>query len=176
MFSLNRCLHQVSQMLGAQIEARGNTLSVVPGPEIELCTDEQKLRQVLINIISNANKFTEGGDIRISVTMSSPDDGVEIDIEDTGRGHERRRKETALTSFGQILERTFEKPQNGTGLGLPNLCRLHAFDGRTARHREPEGRRHDRPAASAIALHCPRRALPDASSSGGSPCYAGAES
>lgn len=48
-----------------------------------------------------------------------PADGVEIRITDTGAGMSEAEKRTALTSFGQILEQTFERPHNGTGLGLP---------------------------------------------------------
>lgn len=126
-FSLNYCLYQVSGMLNAQLGERGNTLSVPQEPEVVLWTDEQKLRQVLINILSNANKFTENGTIRVELCVCSYNtqehcahaDGVEIRITDTGTGMSEEEKRTALTSFGQILEHTFEEPQNGTGLGLP---------------------------------------------------------
>jgi len=126
-FSLNNCLRQVAEMLNAQVNARGNTLTLPEGPEITLWTDEQKFRQVLINIVSNANKFTEGGPLTVTVCTaasdpactSPPRDGLEIRITDTGPGMSEEEKQTALTSFGQILEHTFENPQNGTGLGLP---------------------------------------------------------
>jgi signal transduction histidine kinase len=120
-FSLGNCLSQVAEMLNAQIATRGNALRLPEGRDVTLWTDEQKLRQVLINILTNANKFTEGGTITIEV--HSPGDrpwqGIEIRVRDTGAGMSDEEKQTALTSFGQILEHTFEKPQNGTGLGLP---------------------------------------------------------
>ncbi len=122
-FPLERCLRQVQGMLGAQIEARGNRLILMPGPEITLLTDEQKLRQVLINLVSNANKFTDGGEIRLDAALSTSEsgapEGVEIRVADTGIGMSEEEKHTALTSFGQILEHSFHKPQSGTGLGLP---------------------------------------------------------
>jgi len=126
-FSLNNCMRQVASMLNAQVTAQGNTLTLPQIPEVTLWTDEQKLRQVLINILSNANKFTKGGAITIGVTPFSaqpggergPPGGVEITVTDTGAGMSEEEQRTALTSFGQILEHTFEKPQNGTGLGLP---------------------------------------------------------
>ncbi len=126
-FSLHNCLRQVAEMLDAQITGRGNALILPADPEVTLWTDEQKLRQVLINIITNANKFTEGGSIAISVCCADdqpesahpPYQGLEIRVTDTGLGMSEEEKQTALTSFGQILEHTFEKPKNGTGLGLP---------------------------------------------------------
>ncbi len=126
-FSLHNCLRHVAEMLDAQITQRGNTLILPRDSEIMLWTDEQKLRQVLINIVSNANKFTEGGSITVEVWRAGdrpecarpPYQGLEIRVTDTGPGMSEEEKRTALTSFGQILEHTFEKPQNGTGLGLP---------------------------------------------------------
>jgi signal transduction histidine kinase/CheY-like chemotaxis protein len=125
-FSLNHCLRQIEGMLGAQIREQGNTLSLFQGSDITLFTDEQKLRQVLINVVSNANKFTTNGTIHIDVRRarahaddSPPAEGIEILITDTGTGMTEEEKRTALTSFGQILQRTSDTPQNGTGLGLP---------------------------------------------------------
>jgi two-component system, cell cycle sensor histidine kinase PleC len=128
-FPLNNCLRQVAEMLDAQITQRNNTLMLPDSPEVTLWTDEQKLRQVLINILSNANKFTEGGPLKVEVCPAGsqpetacahpPDEGLEIRVTDAGPGMSEAEKQTALTSFGQILEHTFEKPQNGTGLGLP---------------------------------------------------------
>lgn len=126
-FSLNACLRQVAEMLNAQVSERGNTLTLPDAPEVWLQTDEQKLRQVLINIVSNANKFTQGGLIAVEVCLAGqkpecvhpPCQGIEIRVSDTGPGMSEEEKQTALTSFGQILEHTFENPQNGTGLGLP---------------------------------------------------------
>lgn len=176
-FSLNHCLHQVVQMLGAQIEARGNTLSVVPGPDLALWTDEQKLRQVLINIISNANKFTDRGEIRVTVSVESgADGGAEISITDTGVGMSENEKRTALTSFGQILERTFEKPNSGTGLGLPISAGLMRLMGGRLDIETRKG------AGTAVRLGLPARSIvrtqPDAEPHAPRdwPCYAGAES
>jgi len=120
-FSVGNCLSQVAEMLNAQISTRGNTLRLPEGRDVTLWTDEQKLRQVLINILTNANKFTEGGTITVEVhgPGDRPGQGIEIRVRDTGAGMSDEEKQTALTSFGQILEHTFEKPQNGTGLGLP---------------------------------------------------------
>jgi len=178
-FSLSHCLRQVAQMLGTQIEARGNRLVVSPAPEITVMTDEQKLRQVLINIISNANKFTHGGDIRVCVSTpegtAGPDGTVEINIADSGVGMSEEEKRTALTSFGQILERTFEKPQNGTGLGLPISAGFMRLMGGRLDIESEKG------AGTTVRLRLPGRCLvrrrpdPEGLAQGETPCYAGVE-
>lgn len=178
-FSLNHCLRQVAQMLGTQIEARGNRLVVSPAPEIAVMTDEQKLRQVLINIISNANKFTHGGDIRVCVSTpegtAGPDGTVKISIADSGVGMSEEEKRTALTSFGQILERTFEKPQNGTGLGLPISAGFMRLMGGRLDIESEKG------AGTTVRLRLPGRCLvrrrpdPEEHAQGETPCYAGVE-
>lgn len=178
-FSLNHCLRQVAQMLAAQIEARGNRLVVSPAPEITVMTDEQKLRQVLINIISNANKFSHGSDIRVCVSTpegtTRPDGTVEISIADSGVGMSEEEKRTALTSFGQILERTFEKPQNGTGLGLPISAGFMRLMGGRLDIASKKG------TGTTVRLRLPERCLvrkrpdPEARAQGEPPCYAGVE-
>jgi len=77
-------------------------------------------------VVSNANNSTTNGTIHIDVRRarahaddSPPAEGIEILITDTGTGMTEEEKRTALTSFGQILQRTSDTPQNGTGLGLP---------------------------------------------------------
>jgi signal transduction histidine kinase len=85
-----------------------------------LLGDGRRLKQVLINLISNAIKFTpKGGHIAISVT--SDEDGLRMVVEDSGIGIAPHDMATALRPFGQIDSR-LSRAHEGTGLGLP-LCR-----------------------------------------------------
>jgi signal transduction histidine kinase len=83
-----------------------------------LWADEQKLKQVILNLLTNAVKFTSDGD-RVTVrAWYRPDDGYVIQVADTGIGIATADIPTVLTAFGQVdgtLSRKFE----GTGLGLP---------------------------------------------------------
>ena len=92
--------------------------------------DTVKLRQILLNLLGNAVKFTPpGGQIILSVNRSM-DGGVLIDVSDTGIGIPEDKMELALSPFGQIdskLSRKFE----GTGLGLPLTKRLVELHGGT---------------------------------------------
>ena len=92
-----------------------------------LCADERMIKQILINILSNAIKFTpDGGDVKLCI-WSQPDSGCVFRIIDTGIGMALDDIPLALSPFDQVdsdLNRSFE----GTGLGLPlskALVELH---------------------------------------------------
>ena len=79
--------------------------------------DRTRLRQILINLVSNALKFTPpGGSVTVSVRNSI--DHMLIEVRDTGVGMSEEDIPTALTPFEQIDNR-FARKYQGTGLGLP---------------------------------------------------------
>jgi signal transduction histidine kinase len=92
--------------------------------------DSGKLRQILINLLGNAVKFTPaGGNVTLSAG-SGPDGGLQFRIADTGIGIPADKMEVAMAPFGQVdsrLARRFE----GTGLGLPLTKRLVEMHGGT---------------------------------------------
>jgi signal transduction histidine kinase len=79
-------------------------------------TDRQKLRQVLVNLASNAAKFTDRGVIAIRAAPG-PDGGAVLSVADTGCGIRQDDLERLFVPFGQ-LEDAFTKSHEGTGLGL----------------------------------------------------------
>jgi signal transduction histidine kinase len=83
-----------------------------------LHADHRKLRQIVLNLLSNSVKFTpEGG--RISVTASSdPLRGLTLTVADTGIGIAAEDISKALAPFGQV-DSSLSRKHNGTGLGLP---------------------------------------------------------
>jgi PAS domain S-box-containing protein len=84
--------------------------------------DSGRLRQVLLNLVSNALKFTPGGG-RIAIAAASTEDGIWITVADTGIGIARAQIPIALAPFGQI-ESSQARRHEGTGLGLPLAKRL----------------------------------------------------
>lgn len=80
-------------------------------------TDESKLGQILRNLISNALKFTERGEVRVSAQVSTSGDSVAFVVRDTGIGIAPEDQERIFHEFTQI-ENPIQKHVKGTGLGL----------------------------------------------------------
>jgi CheY-like chemotaxis protein len=87
-----------------------------PEPDIELFTDEGKVSQILRNFISNALKFTERGEIRISVSQA-PHGALSFSVADTGIGIADRDQERIFQEWSQV-EGKLQKAAKGSGLGL----------------------------------------------------------
>ena len=87
-------------------------------PLVRLYVDPRRIKQVLINLLSNAIKFTEaGGSVTVKYSVSR-ENGVEIQIKDTGIGIEASDIPKALGRFQQ-LDSDLNRKYQGTGLGLP---------------------------------------------------------
>ena len=86
-----------------------------------LVTDEGKLSQILRNLISNALKFTERGEIRVTAQLSQGGEHVEFAVADTGIGIAQEDHERIFEEFVQVRN-PLQTRVKGTGLGLP-LCR-----------------------------------------------------
>ena len=78
-------------------------------------TDRVKLKQVLLNLLSNATKFTPQGSVRLSA--SAGDGAIRIEIEDTGIGIREEHLEEIFDAFRQ-LDQSHTREFGGTGLGL----------------------------------------------------------
>jgi len=87
-----------------------------PSGNVYARTDPDKLRQIMINLISNAVKFTpEGGRVSVSCTLNG--ESVSIHVEDTGPGIPHDKHEAVFEPFVQ-LDRGLTRSNDGTGLGL----------------------------------------------------------
>src|SRR5262249_42036911 len=90
----------------------------------EIRADERKLKQVLINLLGNAVKFTDAGG-RVTVRAARGADGVQVEVEDTGIGIAPEHHELIFEEFRQVADST--RKQEGTGLGLALVRRLVAL-------------------------------------------------
>jgi len=86
-----------------------------------LRTDEKKVTQILRNFISNALKFTERGEVRVSALLAAEGDDVTFYVSDTGIGIAAADQLRIFEEFTQV-ENPLQRHTKGTGLGLP-LCR-----------------------------------------------------
>ncbi len=120
---MESCLH----MMASKIEANKMTVKNDLGRLPKIIGEELAIKQVIMNIISNAVKFTpEGG--RITISSEQDTNGqLRISITDTGIGLDEAEIIKALSPFGQV-DATHRRSGSGTGLGLTlvdSLMRLH---------------------------------------------------
>ena len=108
-------------------------LNYSPGIPPVLYGDSSRIRQILINVISNAVKFTEKGSIRINVDSKPVDDNkvdLKIRVADTRIGIMKKDYEKIFDSFSQVDSKRNRKAE-GTGLGLAITQRLVQLMGGT---------------------------------------------
>jgi signal transduction histidine kinase/CheY-like chemotaxis protein len=86
-------------------------------------SDESKVSQILRNFISNALKYTERGEVRVSATLTPRRDAVQFSVADTGIGIPEHELTRVFDEFVQI-ENPLQRRVKGTGLGLPLSKRL----------------------------------------------------
>ncbi|HZN94846.1 MAG TPA: ATP-binding protein [Myxococcales bacterium] len=86
-----------------------------------LYTDRQKVKQIVLNLLSNALKFTPAGSIRITTRFDARSKEFLISVQDTGIGIAPENQERVFEDFQQV-DSSLTRPYGGTGLGL-SICR-----------------------------------------------------
>ncbi|MBE9126275.1 MULTISPECIES: GAF domain-containing protein [unclassified Coleofasciculus] len=120
--SLKPLLEEQQTLFSVEIEQKG--ISLISECEVDrVCADKGKLRQVLTNLLSNALKFTESGEVRIRANKPAERSAVEIVVTDTGIGIEMMKSEQLLEPFVQA-DGSIKRRYGGTGLGLAICKRL----------------------------------------------------
>jgi signal transduction histidine kinase/ActR/RegA family two-component response regulator len=103
-------------------QSNGNALDVKLDPAIgQMVLDEARLRQCLLNLLSNACKFTENG--RVSLRAELKDGMLVVDVVDTGCGISEEEGKRLFQPFAQI-DNSLTRKKDGTGLGLVITRRL----------------------------------------------------
>lgn len=134
-FNLPKTLFGVAQMFTASANSKGLELFLNFSPDLPdyVHGDGKRLRQIVLNLVSNAVKFTERGEVTInafSLGSNSVDGAITIRIEvvDTGPGLTEEESKQIFEPFYQVSSKQRQKPeQSGTGLGTTissNLVRL----------------------------------------------------
>ncbi len=126
-FDLRRLVEECCELLADSAQARDVELhgSLAPETPERLVGDPGRLRQVLINLVGNAIKFTSEGEVALRVEGVELEEGrvrVHVAVSDTGIGIPAAKLESIFDTFSQVDASTTRK-YGGTGLGL-TICRL----------------------------------------------------
>ncbi len=128
-FDLRHTLENTVEALSVQVQKKDVELHLSISPEVpaKLEGDQGKLRQVIVNLAGNAIKFTERGEIRISVDLAPPVSGnalqedasflLHFSVSDSGIGIPAEKLENIFEIFTQV-DGTATRKYGGTGLGL----------------------------------------------------------
>jgi two-component system cell cycle sensor histidine kinase PleC len=122
------CLESALKFVSVRARERKQILTIDVDSTAELLyADERALRQIVINLVSNAVKFTpEGGQIEVRA-RSNPDGEFVLSVSDNGAGIAKEKIQTVFEPFSQINNQ-FDRSSGGTGLGLAlvrGLVELH---------------------------------------------------
>ena len=121
-FDLGKVFQSISSVIATQAEEKGTELffSIAPDVPRRLVGDSTRLVQVLINLTSNAVKFTEAGEVDVKVELEDQSDTrtkLRFSVSDTGIGLTQKEKAQLFEAFTQA-DGSVTRKYGGTGLGL----------------------------------------------------------
>ncbi|HEY0256650.1 MAG TPA: ATP-binding protein, partial [Candidatus Methylacidiphilales bacterium] len=130
-FHLEQCVEEALGLFAAQIRVKGLEAAYLIDPDIpaDLLGDPMRLRQILVNLIGNAIKFTAKGEVAIEVQCQRRDDeGCHLlfSVTDSGIGIPKESIDKLFRAFQQVDTSTTRR-YGGTGLGLVICKRLTEF-------------------------------------------------
>lgn len=126
-FYLHPLLDSVTSALAVSVADKNIELLTMVDPQlpIELNGDEIRIRQILINLIGNAIKFTNDGFVLLQLTLLEKQDDdrlwIRFEVHDTGTGISQENQEMLFTDFQQLQQSEYSGIE-GTGLGL-SICK-----------------------------------------------------
>jgi len=115
-FSLDDVVREVVESVSPTASEKGLELVTEVPEGITLFSDRRRIKQVLMNFMSNAVKFTDQGSVRITARIPG-DDNLEVRVIDTGVGIKKEDMDKLFQPFQQI-DVSLTKKHEGTGLGL----------------------------------------------------------
>ena len=124
-FNLAEIIQEVGNTVGPSAQEQGLVLNIeIPGP-ISVTSDERRVKQIIMNLVSNAIKFTDTGSV--DVTVGQKGTVIEVCVRDTGIGIGKEDMEQLFRPFGRIA--VPGRLTEGTGLGLYLSKKLARFLG-----------------------------------------------
>ncbi len=134
-FNLLNLLDELMPLLAIEAQAQGIEIlcSIAPNVCTNVVGDPGRLRQIIINLIGNAIKFTEKGEVLFSISMeneTSEKSAIHFSIQDSGIGITEEKISQLFTAFSQ-LDASTTREYGGTGLGLAISKQLSELMGGT---------------------------------------------
>ena len=114
-FDIGELVHDVGESFAVIAANKGLRLEWNKDGKVEVSSDRRRVRQILMNLVGNAVKFTESGTVAIS--LSKAEEGVSIRVRDTGVGMQREDMARLFEAFSRITIQG-RPVVEGTGLGL----------------------------------------------------------
>jgi len=111
--NLSDLIDEIVGLFQSTARKKGITLKIYENPQVSVYADADKLKQVLTNLLNNAFKFTESGEINVSCVLDN--DFVKVYVTDTGIGIKEEDKKLLFEKFQQLGNLNSNQ---GTGLGL----------------------------------------------------------
>jgi signal transduction histidine kinase len=126
---LNLVCQSCTSLLAEIVKSKGQEIVFEAPQSVVLTADTRRLHQLLLNLLSNASKFTpEGGVIYLRVASNAEAQTVTIEVADTGIGIAREDQERIFEPFVQLDSR-LSRQYTGTGLGLALVKRIATLHG-----------------------------------------------
>jgi signal transduction histidine kinase len=124
-FDIRTCVKEVTKLFNGKVREKGILVEIeiadcIP---VELIGDKHKIRQILINLVGNAVKFTSNGEIQVIVSINASKSNTEFasltfSVKDSGIGIPSNQVDRLFNSFTQVHSKDFQDQYGGTGLGL----------------------------------------------------------
>ncbi len=141
--NLKQLLHEIESLMSVRTKEKGLSLNMSLSTDLplDITVDPGKLRQVLINLIANAVKYTDKGEVSLKVKVveqaSSQMTRLRFEVEDSGIGIRKENQQIIFNSFEQIGDQP--ATEAGTGLGL-SICKqfVELMGGHIGVSSEPE--------------------------------------
>lgn len=146
-FQLRECIEDAVDLVSSRAAEKGINLAYMIEPAVprEIASDSLRLRQVLLNLVNNAIKFTEKGDVFLRVSIDEVEHGesqaravLRFAVTDSGPGVPEEKRDKLFQSFSQLDASTTRK-HGGTGLGLAISKKLVELMGGRIWVESPEG-------------------------------------
>jgi two-component system sensor histidine kinase/response regulator len=121
-FNLRVCVEEVGDLLGPKAYDKGLELAILIHSELpeQIVGDPVRLRQILLNLVNNAIKFTKTGEIGVRVRLDAEAGNrvkLRFEVQDTGPGIPKSRMDRLFKSFSQV-DASNTREHGGSGLGL----------------------------------------------------------